>query len=81
MLTVYSDDHRRQNGRAELLPCRECPERVERILARGCAVDLGPIAPPQDCGRPTLFVREGGDAVEAVAVNALTGFEQAARTR
>ena len=59
MLTVYSDDHRLQDGQAELMdgrlvPCFEMPRRAflirEHVLARG----LGAILPPEDLGRGPL---------------------------
>ena len=39
MKTIYSDDHRLQDGRAELIdgelkPCFEMPRRADMILAR-----------------------------------------------
>lgn len=52
MITVYSDDHRLQDGKAELndgklVPCYEMPRRADLVLARVKAVELGPVVAPQ----------------------------------
>lgn len=59
MKTVYSDDHRLQDGQAELidgklLPCFEKPERADLVHARVREVGLGPTLPPQRFGRAPL---------------------------
>jgi acetoin utilization deacetylase AcuC-like enzyme len=59
MLTIYSDDHRLQHGKAELidgrlLPCFEMPRRADMILARVREVGLGPVEPPDDLGRAPI---------------------------
>lgn len=59
MLTVYSDDHRLQHGRAELtdgalVPCFEKPERADLVRARIEAVALGPVRAPRRHGRAPL---------------------------
>jgi acetoin utilization deacetylase AcuC-like enzyme len=59
MLTIYSDDHRLQDGKAELidgklLPCFEMPRRADMILARVRDVGLGPVEPPDDLGRAPI---------------------------
>ncbi|MDX6751985.1 histone deacetylase family protein [Geminicoccaceae bacterium 1502E] len=56
MLTIFSDDHRHQDGRAELcdgkiVPCFEMPRRARMILERVRSQKLGPVEPPQDFGR------------------------------
>lgn len=56
MLTVYSDDHALQDGKAELidgqlLPCFEMPRRAFLIRDRVREVGLGEIVPPEDFGR------------------------------
>jgi acetoin utilization deacetylase AcuC-like enzyme len=62
MLTVYSEDHRRQHGRAELtggalVPCFEKPERADIILDRVRAAGLGDIVAPDRFGvEPILRV-------------------------
>lgn len=59
MLTIYSDEHRLQDGKAELidgqlLPCFEMPRRADMIRERVLAVGLGAIVPPEDHGRTPL---------------------------
>ena len=55
MLTVYSDDHRLQDGKAELIdgklqPCFEMPRRADLVLARVRDRDLGDVMAPSDHG-------------------------------
>jgi len=55
MKTVYSDDHRHQDGKAELidgnlLPCFEMPRRADMILARVNETKLGEVLGPRDFG-------------------------------
>ncbi len=55
MLTVYSDDHALQDGKAELidgqlLPCFEMPRRAFLIRDRVREVGLGEIVAPEDFG-------------------------------
>ncbi|MEZ5788023.1 MAG: histone deacetylase family protein [Xanthobacteraceae bacterium] len=52
MITVYSDEHRFQDGKAELhdgklVSCFEMPRRAELVLAEVRRAELGPIVPPQ----------------------------------
>lgn len=59
MLTIYSEDHRYQDGKAELidgqlLPPFEMPRRAEMILERVQAVGLGEVAAPEDFGMAPL---------------------------
>ncbi len=59
MRTIYSDDHRLQDGRSELIdgrlaPCFEMPRRADMILARVRAVGLGPVVAPADHGRSPI---------------------------
>jgi acetoin utilization deacetylase AcuC-like enzyme len=59
MLTVYTEDHRLQDGKSELidgqlLPCFEKPERAEIIISRVREVDLGEVVGPKDFGRAPL---------------------------
>ncbi len=59
MLTVYTEDHRLQDGKAELidgqlLPCFEKPARAEIILDRVREVRLGQVVGPKDFGRAPL---------------------------
>jgi acetoin utilization deacetylase AcuC-like enzyme len=59
MLTVYTEDHRLQDGKAELidgqlLPCFEKPERAEIVISRVREVDLGEVIGPKDFGRAPL---------------------------
>jgi acetoin utilization deacetylase AcuC-like enzyme len=59
MKTVYSERHRLQEGKVELidgklLPCFERPERAELILARVRAVGLGEVIPPEAHGLEPL---------------------------
>ena len=55
MKIVYSDEHRHQDGKSELIdgklmPCFEMPRRAEIILARLKEVRLGQIVAPEDFG-------------------------------
>lgn len=57
--TVYSEDHRLQDGKSELIdgelkPCFEMPRRAEMILDRVKAVGLGAVVPPRDHGTAPL---------------------------
>lgn len=59
MLTIYSDDHRLQDGKAELtdgklVPCFEMPRRADMILARVREVGLGSVDPPEAFGTAPL---------------------------
>ena len=56
MLTVYSEDHALQDGKAELVdgqlvPCFEMPRRAFLIRDRVQEVGLGAIVPPEPFGR------------------------------
>ncbi len=55
MLSVYSDDHRLQDGKSELaggqlVPCFEMPKRADLVLARINEVGLGDVIAPDDFG-------------------------------
>src|SRR5262249_40162196 len=55
MKTIFSEDHRLQDGKAELidgklLPCFEMPRRAEIVLARVREQKLGEVLPPRDFG-------------------------------
>ncbi len=55
MLTIYSDDHRLQDGKVELeggklVPCYEMPRRADLVLARVRDLSLGEVVEPQDFG-------------------------------
>ncbi len=55
MKTVYSDDHRLQDGKAELIdgklmPCFEMPRRADIIISRVRETRLGEVLPPQSFG-------------------------------
>jgi len=55
MKTVYTDDHRLQDGKSELIdgklvPCFEMPKRADIILARVRAAKLGEVVAPEDFG-------------------------------
>ena len=59
MLTVYSEDHALQDGRAELVdgklvPCFEMPRRAYLIRDRITATGLGAIVAPDQFGRTPL---------------------------
>lgn len=59
MLTIYSEDHKLQDGKAELidgqlLPPFEMPRRAEMVLERVRAVGLGDILEPDDHGMTPL---------------------------
>ena len=66
MKTIYSERHRLQDGKAELidgklLPCFEKPERAELILARVRAVGLGEVVAPAEHGLEPLRRVHGDD--------------------
>jgi acetoin utilization deacetylase AcuC-like enzyme len=59
MLTVYTEDHRLQDGKSELidgklLPCFEMPARAEIVIARVRETGLGEVVGPKDFGRAPL---------------------------
>ncbi len=59
MKTIYSPEHRLQQGRGELndgqlMPCFEKPERAELVLARVRDQALGEVLPPRTFGRAPL---------------------------
>lgn len=62
MLTIYTDDHRHQDGTFELIdgklvPPFECPKRADMIIARVREVGLGEVEDPRDFGiEPILGV-------------------------
>ncbi len=66
MITVYSPEHRQQEGRFELIfgeltPCYEKPERAEIVLARVRETGIGEVVPPKRFGRkPLLRVHDEG---------------------
>jgi acetoin utilization deacetylase AcuC-like enzyme len=60
VITVYSEDHRRQSGLVELIggelvACYEKPERAEIVLSRVREVGLGDVVPPNRFGRTPLL--------------------------
>jgi acetoin utilization deacetylase AcuC-like enzyme len=66
MKTVYTDDHRHQDGKLELidgkfLPPFEMPRRAEIVIDRVKATKLGPIVAPQEFGlEPIRRVHDKG---------------------
>ena len=55
MITVFSEDHRLHFGRYELIDGKfvtpfECPERMDRIMQRIDAVELGNVVEPRNFG-------------------------------
>ena len=59
MRTVYSEDHRFQDGKSELIdgklqPCFEMPKRAEYIIERVRAVKLGEVVGCEDFGSAPL---------------------------
>src|SRR3546814_554623 len=69
MLTIYSDDHRHQHGKAELnhgvmMPVVEKPERADTILARLREVKLGDVVAPDDHGVGPIRKVHSPDFVE-----------------
>jgi acetoin utilization deacetylase AcuC-like enzyme len=59
MKTVYTDDHRFQDGKAELtngqlVPCFEMPKRADLVHARVLEVGLGEVNGPNDHGRAAI---------------------------
>ena len=72
MITVYSDDHRLQDGKSELIdgklmPCFEMPRRADLVLARVKEVELGAVAPPQTFGLDPVRRVHAPDFVEFLA--------------
>ncbi|MDH4124833.1 MAG: histone deacetylase family protein [Gammaproteobacteria bacterium] len=60
MLTVYSNDHQLHRGGlelsgGELVPCFECPERADLVLAAVHDAGLGDIVEPRDFGLDPLL--------------------------
>jgi acetoin utilization deacetylase AcuC-like enzyme len=73
MITVYSDEHRLQEGRAELndgklVPCFETPRRADLVLARVMEVKLGPVVPPQEFGLDPVRRVHAPDFVDFLAI-------------
>ncbi|MEX1205326.1 MAG: histone deacetylase family protein [Dongiaceae bacterium] len=69
MKTVYSDDHRLQDGKSELIdgklvPCFEMPKRADIILARVRAAKLGEVVGPGEFGLDPLRRVHKADFVE-----------------
>lgn len=66
MLTVYSEGHRQQDGKAELfrgemVPCFEMPQRADMILDRVKATNLGEVIDANDYGiDPILRIHDKG---------------------
>lgn len=59
MLTVYSDDHRLQDGKSELIegtlqPCFEMPRRADLVLARVRELELGAVIAPTGHGQDPI---------------------------
>ena len=60
MITIFSEDHRLQDGKAELIdgklvPCFEMPKRAEIVRARVAEVGLGDIEAPLHFGREPIL--------------------------
>ena len=69
MKTVFTDEHRHQDGQAELiggklLPCFEMPRRAEYVLNRVRAVKLGRVLRPSAFGRKPLTRVHAPDFVD-----------------
>jgi acetoin utilization deacetylase AcuC-like enzyme len=59
MKTVYTEDHRLQDGKAELIdgklvPCFEMPRRAEIVIARVRETGLGEVLTPESFGRAPI---------------------------
>jgi acetoin utilization deacetylase AcuC-like enzyme len=59
MLTFFSEDHKFQDGKSELIdgelkPCFEMPRRAEMVLQRVKDVGLGEVRAPEDFGQAPL---------------------------
>ena len=72
MLTIYSQDHALQDGKAELnegrlCPCFETPRRAFLIRERILEVGLGEIRPPEDLGRSPIERAHDPEFVEFLA--------------
>jgi len=69
VITVYSDDHRRQHGKGELtdgrlMPVVEKPERADIVLARVRESGLGEVIAPDDFGRAPLAAVHAPDYLD-----------------
>jgi acetoin utilization deacetylase AcuC-like enzyme len=69
VLTIYSEDHRLQDGKAELaegklVPCFEMPRRADLVLAEVKRAGLGEIVAPQEFGLDPLLRVHDADFVE-----------------
>ncbi|HSK42086.1 MAG TPA: histone deacetylase family protein, partial [Arenibaculum sp.] len=69
MLIVYSEEHRQQDGRAELtggklVPCFEKPERADIVLDRVRAAGLGEVVAPDRFGKDPLLRVHAPDFVD-----------------
>jgi acetoin utilization deacetylase AcuC-like enzyme len=74
VLTVYSDDHALQDGKAELidgqlLPCFEMPRRAFLVRDRVLEVGLGEVVPPEDLGRAPIERVHDASFVEFLATH------------
>ena len=72
MKTVFSEDHRLQDGKSELidgklLPCFEMPRRAEIVLARVRQQKLGEVLPPQTFGLDPVRRVHEADFVDFLA--------------
>ncbi len=73
MRTVYTEDHRLQDGKAELIdgklqPCFEMPKRAEIIIERVRDQRLGEVVPPQEFGQDPIVRVHKPDFVEFLRV-------------
>jgi len=68
MITIYSEAHRLQDGKAELcdgelVPCFETPKRADLVLAQVKRLGLGPVLAPDDHGLEPIVKVHAADFV------------------
>ena len=69
MKTIYTEDHRLQDGKAELIdgklmPCFEMPRRAEIVIGRVREVGLGEVLAPETFGRTPVEAVHSKDFVD-----------------
>jgi acetoin utilization deacetylase AcuC-like enzyme len=72
MLTIYTDEHRLQDAKAELyngrmVPAFEMPRRADYIIGRVREAKLGEVAPPRRFGKAPLARVHSADFIDFLA--------------
>src|SRR5215471_8469072 len=72
MLTIYTDDHRLHDAKAELhhgrlVPAFEMPKRADYVIGRVREVGLGAVEPPQQFGKAPLARVHSTDFIDFLA--------------